>query len=106
MEAKRCTDRRGCRTYEERIDGDINDEEGSKRGSPGDAGAGTGRIKSPSNTLSCCRSELSEAAVAHLPPAVRHDEGDGHRGPFVPVGWRLLAVPQNDDLGRRGERTH
>lgn len=39
------------------------------------------------------------AAAAHLPPAVCHDEGDGHRGPFAAVGRRLLAVPQDDDLG-------
>lgn len=39
------------------------------------------------------------SGAAHLPPAVRHDKGDRHRWPFVPVWRRLLAVPQNDDLG-------
>lgn len=104
MEAKRYTDHRGCRTYEERIDGDINDEEGSKRGSPGDAEAGTD--KEPERHFVMLSLRALRSGAAHLPPAVRHDEGDGHRGPFVPVGWRLLAVPQNDDLGRHGERTH
>lgn len=35
---------------------------------------------------------------SHLPPAVCHSEGDGHGRPFAPNGWRLLAVPENDDL--------
>ena len=35
----------------------------------------------------------------YLPPAVRHGEGDGHGGPLAAGGRRLLAVPQDDDLG-------
>lgn len=34
----------------------------------------------------------------HLPPAVCHSEGDRHGWPFAPIWWRLLAVPQNNDL--------
>lgn len=45
----------------------------------------------------------SGGIVPDLPPAVCHSEGDGHGRPFAPVGWRLLAVPENDDLERRGE---
>lgn len=44
----------------------------------------------------------SGGIVPDLPPAVCHSEGDGHGRPFAPVGWRLLAVPENDDLERRG----
>lgn len=39
----------------------------------------------------------------HLPPAVCHSEGDGHGGPFAPIGRRLLAVPENDDLERQAK---
>ena len=38
-------------------------------------------------------------AVGYLPVAVRHGEGDGHGGPLAARGRRLLAVPQDDDLG-------
>lgn len=40
---------------------------------------------------------------SHLPPAVCHCEGDGHGRPFTPTGWRLLAVPENDDLDEERE---
>lgn len=92
MKAKRNTDRREC----QKIDADINDEEGSKRRSPGEVESATD--KEPEQQFVTLSLRALRSASAHLPPAVRHDKGDGHRGPFVPARRRLLAVPQNDDL--------
>lgn len=49
------------------------------------------------------QSRLQTGIVPDLPPAVCHSEGDGHGRPFAPIGRRLLAVPENDDLEQRGE---
>lgn len=71
--------------------------DGSKGGNPGDGESGTD--KKPEQHFVV----LSLKSSAHLPPAVCHDEGDGHRGPFAAVGRRLLAVPQDDDLRRHDD---